>query len=112
MITFLNVNEEAYGMMLKTKRILTASSKRNSANCQKFLPFLTRQKKDRTKEMETQFTESRPPRPGPPRVRPFLRDGLLNENSQSVSVNSNVSIIKRFDVYLTHFEKKGESIYL
>lgn len=91
MITSLNVNEEAYGMMLKTKQILTASSKGNSASCQKLLPFLMRQKKDKTKEMETQIMESRPL--GPPRVRPFLRSSLSNENSQTVPVNSNVSII-------------------
>lgn len=98
MITSLNVNEEAYGMMLKTKRILTANSKRNSASCQKLLPFLMRQKKDNANE--TQFTESRPL--GPPRVRPFLRSSLSNENSQTV--NSNVSIIRRFDIYLIHYE--------
>ncbi|CAL1674849.1 unnamed protein product [Lasius platythorax] len=74
-------------MMLKTKRILTASSKRSSETFQKFLPFLMRQRKDKMKGMEAQFTESHPP--GPPRVRPFLRSGLINENSQTVSVNSN-----------------------
>ncbi|XP_072755740.1 gustatory receptor for sugar taste 64e isoform X2 [Anoplolepis gracilipes] len=85
MVTSLNVNEETSNMMLKAKRILTANSKR--ATCQKLLPYLIRQKKDQTKEMETQFSQSHPS--GPPRVRPFLRSGLLNENSQTVSVNSN-----------------------
>ncbi|XP_070156540.1 gustatory receptor for sugar taste 64a [Polyergus mexicanus] len=75
-------------MMLKTKRILTASYNRTSATCQKLLPFLMRQRKDKTKRTETEFSESRPP--GPPRVRPFLHNDLLNKISRiSVSVNSN-----------------------
>lgn len=102
MVASLNVNEKAYGMMLKTKRILTASSKRSSETFQKFLPFLMRQRKDKMKGMEAQFTESHPP--GPPRVRPFLRSGLINENSQTVSVNSNVSITRRLDACLIHCE--------
>ncbi|KAL6444636.1 hypothetical protein ACFW04_002022 [Cataglyphis niger] len=75
-------------MMLKTKRIFTASSNRSSATCQKFLPFLMHQRLDKKKGMETQFSESRPS-PGPPKVRPILRNNLLNENSRTVSVKSN-----------------------
>lgn len=117
MVVSLNINEETYGMMLKTKRMLTASSKRSSATFQKYLPFLMRQRKDKMKRMETQFTESHPP--GPLKVRPFLRSGLINENSQTVSVNSNVSIKKirclpytLQNICLCFKEKKKESIYL
>lgn len=102
--------------MLKTKRILTASSKRSSETFQKFLPFLMRQRKDKMKGMEAQFTESHPP--GPPRVRPFLRSGLINENSQTVSVNSNVSITRRLDLSYTlrdicsYFKEEKKKAYI
>ncbi|XP_029177344.1 gustatory receptor for sugar taste 64a-like [Nylanderia fulva] len=74
-------------MMLKTKRLFTANSKKHSANFHKYLPFLMRQRKDNTKRVDTQLTGSYPP--GPPRVRPFLHSGLINEIPPTVSVNSN-----------------------
>ncbi|XP_029167705.1 gustatory receptor for sugar taste 64a-like [Nylanderia fulva] len=74
--------------MLKTQRLFTASSKEtHSATFRKNVLFLIRHRKDKTKRMDTQFTESHPP--SLPRVRPFLRSGLINENSRTVSVNSN-----------------------
>ncbi|XP_011689867.1 PREDICTED: gustatory receptor for sugar taste 64f-like [Wasmannia auropunctata] len=84
-----NVSSEAYeicpGMMLKTKRIFSAGSKRSGVTRQKILPFLTRQKKDKVKRTETPPSISRPP--APPRARPFLQNGSLNE--QILSANNN-----------------------
>ncbi|XP_011340003.1 gustatory receptor for sugar taste 64f isoform X2 [Ooceraea biroi] len=89
MVDSLNINllpKEAChdAMMLKTKRMLTASSKRNSATGQK-LPFLIRQRKDRIKEMETEFSQSFPP--GPPKTQSFFRSSFRNEHFSSASNN-------------------------
>ncbi|XP_071644434.1 gustatory receptor for sugar taste 64a [Temnothorax longispinosus] len=78
----LNVN---YSMMLKTKRILTASSKKNVTR-KKILPLLLmRQRKDKVNGIETQFSDSHPPTP--PRPRPFLHSGFPSE--QTLSANNN-----------------------
>ena len=84
-----NVSSEVYGKMLKTNQIFSAGSKiskRNGVTGKKILPYLMRQKKDKMKEMETQFSsDSQPPVPSPPRSRPFL-------NEQTLSISSNVNI--------------------
>lgn len=85
MVSALNISEEAYGMMLKTKQVQTAASKRSGATCQKLLPFLMRQRNDRVKELETEFSKSLPP--DPPKARPFLRGGFRNEHTSSASTN-------------------------
>lgn len=89
MVVSWNINEDAYNMMLKTKRMLNANSKRGSATCPKILPFL--KKKNEAKETETQFSFSIVRPPGPPRTRPLLRSGFLNEHSLFPS--NNVSYI-------------------
>lgn len=96
----LNVSDGGYGIMLKTKRILSVGSKR-SMTCQKILPFLMRQRKDKVKKMKTQFSDSHSPTP--PRIRPFLYNGFFDE--QTLSVNNNVSAIKRLD-YVSHIPQK------
>ncbi|TGZ56971.1 putative gustatory receptor 64f [Temnothorax longispinosus] len=88
-------------MMLKTKRILTASSKKNVTR-KKILPLLLmRQRKDKVNGIETQFSDSHPPTP--PRPRPFLHSGFPSE--QTLSANNNVSIVKRLDC-LFHISQK------
>ncbi|XP_012055154.1 PREDICTED: gustatory receptor for sugar taste 64e-like [Atta cephalotes] len=81
-----NVSSEVYGKTLKTNQIFSAGSKiskRNGVTCKKILPYLMRQKKDKMKEMETQFSsDSQSPIPSPPRSRPFL-------NEQTLSISSN-----------------------
>ncbi|XP_012217564.2 gustatory receptor for sugar taste 64e-like isoform X2 [Linepithema humile] len=72
-------------MMLKTKQIFSASSKRSNATCQKILPFLMRHKKNKVKETEIELSKSYPP--GPPRARPFLRSSFFNEPFLSTSNN-------------------------
>lgn len=96
----LNVSDGGYGIMLKTKRILSVGSEhvgKRSMTCQKILPFLMRQRKDKVKKMETQFSDSHSPTP--PRIRPFLYSGFFDE--QTLSVNNNVSTIKRLDYSYT-----------
>ncbi|KAL0121255.1 hypothetical protein PUN28_008729 [Cardiocondyla obscurior] len=72
-------------MMLKTKRILSASSKKGSATHQKSLPFLMRQRKDKVNGMGIQFPISQPP--APPRSRPFLHSGFPSEHTLTSSNN-------------------------
>ncbi|KAG5323920.1 GR05A protein, partial [Acromyrmex heyeri] len=81
-----NVHSAVYGKMLKTNQIFSAGSKifkRSGVTGKKILPYLMRQKKDKVKKMETQFSSnSQPPVPNPPRSRPFL-------NEQTLSISSN-----------------------
>ncbi|XP_020278417.1 gustatory receptor for sugar taste 64a-like [Pseudomyrmex gracilis] len=71
--------------MLKTKRMLNVNSKRGSATCQKILPFLKKKTEAKENNAETQFSTAHPP--GPPRTRPLLRSGFLNEQPLSSSNN-------------------------
>ncbi|KAG5322760.1 GR64E protein, partial [Pseudoatta argentina] len=81
-----NVSSAVYGKMLKTNQIFSAGSKiskRSGVTGKKILPYLMRQKKDKAKKMETQFSSNSQPRvPNPPRSRPFL-------NEQTLSISSN-----------------------
>ncbi|KYQ46620.1 Putative gustatory receptor 64a [Trachymyrmex zeteki] len=92
----LNISSEIYGKMLKTNQIFSANSKtstsaftsvsktskRSGVTIKKILPYLIHRKKDKVKEMETQFSDSQSPAPSPPRSRPFL-------NEQTLSISNN-----------------------
>lgn len=96
----LNISSEIYGKMLKTNQIFSANSKtstsaftsvsktskRSGVTIKKILPYLIHRKKDKVKEMETQFSDSQSPAPSPPRSRPFL-------NEQTLSISNNVNIL-------------------
>ncbi|KAL6255770.1 hypothetical protein P5V15_013013 [Pogonomyrmex californicus] len=72
-------------MMLKTKRIFSAGSKRSSATRQKILPFLTQ--KNKANGTKIQISNSYPPEQSSSKERPFLHSSFLNE--QTLPANNN-----------------------
>ncbi|XP_014475081.1 PREDICTED: gustatory receptor for sugar taste 64a-like [Dinoponera quadriceps] len=81
MVAFLS--EEIHGMVLKTKQIFSAGSRKSSiATCRKIWPLLARRKK---KRMESRLTELRAANSRG--ARPIFRNGFLSEHS--LSANSN-----------------------